>query len=252
MIQEQLVDYHCHLDLYPQHEAAFTQCRKSDIEVFTVTTTPRAWLANVELAKGAANIRVGLGLHPQLVGTVEADIELFESLAPKARFIGEVGLDAGPRFYKNMELQKLLFARVLEVAARTGPKIISVHSVRSAGIILAMIESHLKGSGCQVVFHWFSGSATEARKAVGLGCWFSINAQMRHSKTAQSVMSVIPLNRMLTETDGPFTEAAPGVANTPANAKHAIDLIAEMKDLDSETVRVAILENLRTIEQTIK
>ena len=247
-----LVDYHCHLDLYPEHREAFEACRNQDIEILTVTTTPRAWMANVEMARGMPNIRVGLGLHPQLVGTKEADIVLFESLAPKAQFIGEVGLDAGPRFYKTIELQKQIFERVLKISARTGPKIISVHSVRSVGMILPMIERHLSASKSQVVLHWFTGSLAEAKKALSLGCWFSINPQMQHSESAKRFIAEIPLSRMLTESDGPFTQSSPGVASTPRDVVQAARLIAHVKKLGTEEVCKKILLNLGVLEVVLE
>ncbi|MBX8785689.1 TatD family deoxyribonuclease, partial [Ochrobactrum sp. GRS2] len=55
------------------------------------------------------------------------------------------------------------------------------------------------------VFHWFSGSPTEARRAAKLGCMFSINDRMLHGSKTQSLLKAIPLQLMLTETDGPFT-----------------------------------------------
>jgi TatD DNase family protein len=62
------------------------------VEVFAMTTTPLAWKRNNELARDCPNIRVGLGIHPQIVGTKEADIGLFERLIDEARYVGEIGL----------------------------------------------------------------------------------------------------------------------------------------------------------------
>jgi len=54
--------------------------------------------------------------------------------------------------------------------------------------------------------HWFTGSKAEAQRALELGCYFSINAAMLESERHASMTAVIPLDRLLTETDGPFTK----------------------------------------------
>src|SRR5438034_7886507 len=96
-----LVDFHCHLDLYPDHAAAVDRCESDGVFTLAVTTTPRAWPRNQELAAPTRHVRAALGLHPQLVHERAQEIDLWEELLPKTRYVGEVGLDAGPRFYKS-------------------------------------------------------------------------------------------------------------------------------------------------------
>jgi TatD DNase family protein len=43
-----LVDFHCHLDLYPNPEAAIVDCERAGVHTLTVTTTPKAWPRNHE------------------------------------------------------------------------------------------------------------------------------------------------------------------------------------------------------------
>ena len=63
-----LVDFHCHLDLYPDHAAIVEECESRGVFTLAVTTTPRAWPRNNELASATRHVRAALGLHPQLVG----------------------------------------------------------------------------------------------------------------------------------------------------------------------------------------
>src|SRR3954465_7939031 len=100
------VDFHCHLDLYPDHEAAIARAEAARIYTLTVTTTPRAWTRNYELTRGTRYVRAALGLHPQLVAERAGELPLWEQHLPETRYVGEVGLDAGPRFYKSLETQK--------------------------------------------------------------------------------------------------------------------------------------------------
>ena len=56
------------------------------------------------------------------------------------------------------------------------------------------------------VLHWFTGSVRDAEKAIELGCWFSVNPNMCFTASGKNVINCIPFNRMLPETDAPFTQ----------------------------------------------
>ena len=120
------VDFHCHLDLYSDHAELIAECDRERVATLAVTTTPKAWERNRELATDAVLVRVALGLHPQLVAERAAEIGLFESLLPDARYVGEVGLDASPRFYRSFDAQEHVFERILRMCAEQGNKILTV------------------------------------------------------------------------------------------------------------------------------
>src|ERR1035437_8285527 len=112
-----LVDFHCHLDLYQDYATIYEKCRRDLVEILAVTTTPRAWAKNTELAGGAPNIRVALGLHPQLVAQGADEFVFFRKLLPETNYVGDVGLDASPRYYRSFEMQKLTFENVLRACS---------------------------------------------------------------------------------------------------------------------------------------
>jgi TatD DNase family protein len=113
------VDMHCHLDLFPNHREIIAECDREEIATLTVTTTPKAWLKNQALASDSKYVRVALGLHPQLVAERADEIKLFERYLSEARYVGEVGLDAGPQYYRSIEAQERVFERYLpNVATR--------------------------------------------------------------------------------------------------------------------------------------
>lgn len=121
---------------------------------------------------------MALGLHPQLVADRASELSLFEELLPQFRYVGEVGLDASSRFYRSFEKQKAVFATILNRCAEVGDKVLSVHSVRCARHVLDIVETNLPRERGRVVLHWFTGGASEARRAVEMGCYFSLNEQM--------------------------------------------------------------------------
>lgn len=238
-----LVDYHCHLDLYPDYTEQFRLCERNQITVLAVTTTPRAWPRNCELATDSDFIRVGLGLHPQLVGQSGKDEELFFKYFERARFIGEVGLDASPQYFKTFDEQVRIFEAVLRRCADVGEKILSIHSVRATGEVLKRLERFLPSSKSTAVLHWFGGSRAELARAVKLGCYFSVNQEMLRKESSRKIVASIPLDRMLTETDGPFTRTQPGQVLSTISELARLFSVAEKTIKDQIQKNVTALEN---------
>ncbi len=241
-----LIDFHCHLDLYPDHAAAVERCERDGVFTLTVTTTPKAWPRNHELASPTSHVRAALGLHPQLIADRAHEIGLWEELLPRTRYVGEVGLDAGPRFYKSFETQKEVFARVLSLCAAAGNKIVTTHSVRATKTVLDMIEQHMPPPRGQVVLHWFTGTAAEARRAVDLGCYFSVNAEMLANEKRAALAKTLPLNRILTETDGPFTQTD-GRPATPSDVWIAVEGLARLHQMAPADISGRLMRNLKSL-----
>lgn len=246
MTTQGLVDFHCHLDLFPDHPVAVQEAEEAGVFTLAVTTTPRAWSRNVELARTTRRVRVALGLHPQLLTERADELPLWESLLPEARYVGEVGLDAGPRFYGSFELQKRVFKHILQCCDRAGGKVLSVHSVRSAKIVLDHIEAYLPIDKGRVVLHWFTGTRSELKRAIEMGCYFSINGMMLTKDRGQDIVKAIPLDRLLTETDAPFGQVD-GRAAKPTDVSRTVEALARMHGIDATSVASMIRENLRVL-----
>ncbi|ORW32718.1 hydrolase TatD [Mycobacterium paraense] len=241
------VDFHCHLDLYPDYPAAITRAEAARIYTVTVTTTPKAWSRNREMTLDTHYVHAALGLHPQLVSERANEISIWEKHLPESRYIGEVGLDASPRFYKSFDLQKRVFRTVLECCADEGRKILTVHSVRSASTVLDMIETYLPPDRGTVVLHWFTGSLADARRAAKLGCYFSVNTAMTSTIKGRALVAALPIERLLTETDGPFTTSPDGSPNEPADAVRTAEAIARVRDVSPEEIWRTVSTNLEAL-----
>lgn len=244
------VDFHTHLDLYPDLAQAIATCDRKRVATLAVTTTPKAFERNVELSADSDFVRVGLGLHPQLVADRHLEIDLFEKLLPRTRYVGEIGLDRGPAYYRSFELQRSIFARILRACAEDGGKILSLHSVRATKPVLDMLDEHLPPDRARVVLHWFSGSRSDVRRAVERGCYFSVNERMLGSTNGERVLRDIPKDRVLTETDGPFilrgdTPIAPG------GVRRAVEMMASLLEIPVEDIRCQVLSNLRSLTATL-
>jgi TatD DNase family protein len=241
-----LVDFHCHLDLYPDHAVAVRNADAAGVFTLAVTTTPRAWPRNHELAQCTKHVRAALGLHPQLVAERENEIELWDRYLSETRYVGEVGLDAGPRFFKSLDAQKRVFQHVLQRCAEAGGKIITTHSIRSAKPVLDLVEAHLPPERGKIVLHWFTGTQSEAKRALELGCYFSINAGMLDKERHAAMVQTIPLDRILTETDGPFTRTGERPSQ-PVDVAIVVEALGRLRGMQAAEMADVIRGNLRAL-----
>ena len=246
----ELVDFHCHLDLYNNFEQIVTECDNRNVFTLAVTTTPRAWKRNYELAQKTKHVRPALGLHPQLINNEQSEIGIWEKYFPKAKYIGEVGLDASPRYYPYFENQQKVFNRILSMCSKTGGKVLSIHSVRCATKVLECIVNNKTHLNNKHVLHWFTGSPSEARKAIDLGCYFSINLSMFQSENGKKILKLIPKDRILTETDGPFT-SYDNKPQHPWDVGFCIESLANFFRISHEEIQAQVYRNLMKLLKAV-
>jgi TatD DNase family protein len=148
-----------------------------------------------------------------------------------------------------LDVQKRIFRTVLERCAKAGDKILTIHSVRSIPAVLDMIEAYLPRGRGSAVMHWFTGSRNEARRAANLGCYFSINAAMTQSDRGRILVADLPIDRLLTETDGPFTHTD-ARASEPADVEATVDAVAKIRGTSPDVIAAAIRTNLQMLLRT--
>lgn len=239
-----MIDFHCHLDLYPQPAAVAARAKKDGHYVLSVTTTPRAWRGTLKLAAGATRIQTALGLHPQVAHERHSELALFEVLLPEARYVGEIGLDGSPESRPHQDVQRRCFDRILAACVQAGGRVMTLHSRGAADEVLDALCRH-PGAGTPVL-HWFSGTRKQLDRAVAMDCWFSVGPAMVRGRKGSELLAAMPRNRVLTETDGPFVQ----VGNSPLMPGEVSDAVAacarswSKPHLQAETV---LAQNLRSL-----
>ena len=220
------------------------ECVTRGLYVLSVTTTPSAWEGTSALAREAPRIRTGLGLHPQIAHQRQFELPLFEKLLERARYVGEVGLDGSPELTPFWPTQIGVFDQILQMCAKVGGRVLSLHSRRAAKPVLDALSKH-PGAGLPIL-HWFSGGKRDLDRAAEMGCWFSVGPAMLRSEKGRTLVAHMPRERVLIESDGPFVQ----IENRPIwpwEAAVAIDLLAEVWQVETPAVRERVLANLRTI-----
>jgi TatD DNase family protein len=239
-----VIDFHCHLDLYPNPHAVRDECLRREMYVLSVTTTPSAWHGTTALAAKSDNIRTALGLHPQLAHERRSELTLFDAFISDTRYIGEIGLDGAPEFRKYWRDQVAVFEHILSKCREAGGRIMSIHSRRASGAVLDHLENN-RAAGTAVL-HWFSGSLHDLDRAASLGCWFSVGPAMLLSENGRSLAARMPRDRVLTESDGPFAQID-GAAVKPWEVRRAVDEIGAIWSQPQDEVEQKIDRNLKNL-----
>lgn len=239
-----MIDLHTHLDLYPNALDILGQVNKENHFTLAVTTSPRAWLATSQVFKGHENIKVALGLHPEVADQKSNELDLLLSSIHKADFIGEVGIDGSSRYLKTFEKQELIFDSTIRECEKAGGRIISIHSRGAASKVLSIIKKY---PSCGTpILHWFSGSITELKEAIEMRCYFSVNSLMIKSKKGRDLASRIPSKLVLPESDGPFATLN-GKPIMPWEAMDVCSALSDIWNVSRNEAEQMILNNCKKI-----
>lgn len=243
-----MIDLHCHLDLYRDPAQVAATCKERGVYVLSVTTTPSAWEGTARLARGAARIRTAVGLHPQLAHERRAELPIFDELLSLTRYVGEVGLDGAPEFKSHWDVQLAVFDHVLEACSNAGGRILSIHSRRASTAVLDRLRAY-RDAGIPVL-HWFSGSRRDLESAIDLGCWFSVGPAMLRSRSGRSLAALMPRERVLTESDGPFAQEK-GTPLMPWQVDRAVHIFGELWSVSPAQAQRTIRRNLRALTMLV-
>ncbi|TCM12858.1 TatD DNase family protein [Novosphingobium sp. PhB165] len=239
-----LIDFHCHLDLYPDPAATAQKADDEGVYVLSVTTTPTAFVGTAALARPGSRIRTALGLHPELAALRRHELVLFKELLPKVDYVGEVGLDGSKPHKSTLNIQAEVLHEILDLCAASGGRTISLHSRGASEMLLDMLEFEPRAG--RFVLHWFSTGQMTIERASRLGCWFSVGSSMLLSKSGREAVSAMPRDRILPETDGPFAMHN-GIVREPGDQGRVYQAVAELWGCGSAEVEATMTRNFRRL-----
>lgn len=239
-----MIDFHCHLDLYPDPHGVARACRERGLYVLSVTTTPSAWQGTSKLAEDAPRIRTAVGLHPQIAHERAHELSLLEQLVSSTPYVGEIGLDGGPEYRSTWCEQLRVFERALAICRDAGGRVMSLHSRRASGEVLDALKA-CPGAGTPIL-HWFSGPQRDLERAIELGSWFSVGPAMLRGAKGRQLATRMPIDRVLIESDGPFAHVD-GRPAWPWEAVNAVPELARLWQIDQRDCEKQLLSNLAAI-----
>ncbi len=255
------IDVHAHLNF-----KAFNEDRD---EVIKRTLETNTWVINVGAALDTSKKAVEMaevhesgvyaivGLHPTHVADEEFDTVEFEKLVahPKTVGVGECGIDLFrlPEAYQGDEAKAALFKKQeavfkahIELAVKYD-KPIMIHARQSYGQILEILERDFISKGVKLRgdVHFFAGTVEEAEAFINIGFTISFTGVITFADDYRKLVEFVPLDKILSETDCPYVTPAPyrGQRNEPMHVREVVKKIAEIKGLDIETVKKALIYN---------
>lgn len=208
-----IVDTHCHFDMMPNPEGYIQQVECRGDIVIGMTNLPSHYQLGIKHVVGYNHVRLALGFHPQLVEKAVRELPLFCKYIDSTSYIGEIGLDYSARYVKTRELQIKCLKEILSLLSNKN-KIVSVHSRMAEEELFRLLQDYQIKN---VIFHWYSGKLSLMQKIIDEGYYFSINEAMTMSASGRKIISKIPVDRLLTESDAPF--------NGNCDIKRALDNI---------------------------
>jgi TatD DNase family protein len=189
-------------------------------------------------------VRFSIGVHPHAAGKFAADpgavatrVDELIASQPLARGVGEIGLDYHYDFSPR-DVQQAVFRAQIAVARKRRLPIV-IHTREAADDTFAILDEE-SASDVPVVFHCFTGDREMARRALDAGYDISLAGIVTFPRALelQEVARLVPLDRLLIETDSPFLAPVPhrGKRNEPAYVARVAEVIAELKGATPEAV----------------
>jgi TatD DNase family protein len=244
------VDSHCHLD-FPELSAELPELLRAMsaarvTHALCIAVNLPDWPRVHALAMAHDNLYATVGVHPDYEDTPEPTVDalLARAGAPKVVAIGETGLDYY-RLTGEREWQRERF-RVHVRAARGAGKPLVVHTRAAAADTLAIMRDE-GARDVGGVMHCFTESPEVARAALDLGFHISLSGivTFKNAGDVKDVAMLVPLDRLLIETDSPYLAPVPfrGKRNQPAYVPHVAAEIARLRGLPVEEVAHATTSN---------
>lgn len=228
-----IFETHAHLDFEDfdsDRDAMLQQCRKAGVErMINVGVDERSSRASIALAEKHPFIYATVGYHPHdVAGYNEAVIrELITH--PKVVALGEVGLDYF-RNYAPMADQKHIFEAQIQLAKEYNKPLV-IHDREAHEDCLAILDAYKPEN---VVYHCFTGDIAYAQDVLERGWYISFTGVITYkNSTLGDVVRLVPTDRFFIETDSPYLTPVPhrGKRNSPANLRHIVEKIAEIKGI---------------------
>jgi TatD DNase family protein len=234
-------DTHIHLDLYESFDEIISEIEKHQIYSIAVSNLPSLYI-ELKTKITSKFIKPALGFHPELLQQFEQQIPLMWDYISEARYIGEVGLDYNINKASH-QLQYNFFVDLISKCHLVGGKILSVHSRSAVDYVNSIISNAFNG---KVIMHWYSGSISSLKSSIEKGFYFSVNYPMTLSKNGQEIIRLIPTNRLLLESDGPFTNINK-LPFRPRDIFETIQSLSKTLDKDVGETQLMLWNNFKTL-----
>lgn len=254
-----LIDTHAHLNdsrFESDRELMLDRAKNAGVlGVVTIGIDVETSRECLSLAEQYPLLWAAVGIHPNHTAEAHENdwsqiVEL--SQHPRVIAIGESGLD---RYWKKapLELQEEFFRKHLALA-REKAKPIIIHCREAASDVVRVLRDEFEQNGpITGIMHSFCEDEATAQHCLAMGLHISFSGILTY-KTAESIRQVarmIPLERLLIETDCPYLSPVPyrGQRNEPAFVAHTAQQLATIREMTIEQIGQITTDNARRLFQ---
>ena len=234
-----LIDTHCHLnfpDNFPEPGETIEEAKRAGVErLIAVGCDPETSRHAIDLAEKHEEMFAVVGCHPTYTKayTRESLAEIGQMLThPKVVALGELGLDFHWD-YATPEEQYVALIDQLDLAAATGMPVV-FHCREAYPQLLDVLEARPPHP---YLLHCFAGTLSDAERALKLGAMFGVDGPITYKNAhgLREVISHIPVDRLVIETDSPYMPPVPfrGQPNRPAYVTYINDALASTLGISS-------------------
>ena len=252
-----LVDSHCHIagsEFAADLDQVIERARAAGVErafvILAADDEPELRQAE-EVRSRWSEVRFSIGVHPHNAGTFSSDpaeaarrVRKAIDAQPLARAVGEIGLDYHYDFSPR-DVQQQVFREQIRLAHQLSRPIV-IHT-READDDTLRILNEERGRDVGGVFHCFTGDRAMARRALDIGFHLSLAGIVTFPRAIElkEVARLVPLDRLLIETDSPYLSPVPhrGTRNEPARVARVAEVIAELRVERVEAITSATGKN---------
>lgn len=266
-----LVDVHCHLEderFAKDLDEVIARAEKAGLKAIVVSgANPEANRQVLELTKKYSLVKASFGLYPidsvvdkfaNLTDDYPRKIDAFDYKKELEWIkknkevcisIGEVGSELQVvKEHKDFEKIKQAQIEVFEAAIKLAEEIkkpLVLHTRGGELEVIEILEKHKPK--IPVILHCFGGRKSLIKRAADNGYYFSVPAVIKRLQHFQTLVEIVDLKQLLTETDAPYLAPIAGERSEPKDVAGTVEEIARIKKLSKEEVAEQIWENYKLV-----
>lgn len=236
----QLIDTHFHLDYYQNHRYWYDQINQLQQYTLCVTNSPEVYYSCRKLYPESKYVKFALGYNPQQSIEVNFNPNLFLHELSTTQYIGEVGLDFSKKFIGSKQKQLDAFDFICQKSAEQN-KVLSVHTRKAEESAFRILQSQRVS---RAIIHWYTGDIDVMNCYLEAGYYFSVNSSMCATTNGQKIIANIPIDRLLVESDGPFSKVGAKVYS-PMHLQQTYAIIGNA--LGKDNISQIVFENFKRL-----
>lgn len=248
-----MIDTHAHINMNcykDRFDSLLEEIKSSGVEKVIIPGVIPADFAEIADLTDKYDMLYGaVGVHPSELKDLPADwLQQIENFISQNKIvaIGEIGLDYyWDKDEENHNLQKDVLIKQIELAKKYRLPVL-IHDREAHGDCFDILSNLIHGE-IPVVMHCFSGSAEFAKQCLKQGWYIALGGVVtfKNAKKMKEVAQIVPLDRLLLETDSPYLTPVPyrGQENSPAYVRFVAEEIAVIKELSFEDIDYATTQN---------